>query len=486
MELGETYMKNFFNNRKFRYGSASVIYIAIIVAVVVVLNIFADFLTDRFSLKVDMTEEGIYSLTDETRTVLGELDKNVKIYILASQAEMETDASAAQMLETIRRFKSESGGRVDYEFVDTRKNPQFVAKYPKVRNATVRDLVVEGESRYIVLDSNKFVGTGERNKNKTYYHTEEKISAAILHVASDETASAGFVVGHGEIVPDLLYSHFEGNNFEIYGQVDLYDSVPEGITNLVISAPTKDFSEKEIQNLEHYLKKTGHSLYVLWNIEAPKLPVLERYLAEWGFEISQQVVCDEKNSHEQASVVYADLLETRVIDYALQGQSHIIAPAARPIRVLWDENGYTWTCEIAKTRDSSYAKALDANRKVSTLAYEDGDEKGTFTVLALAERSTTSGIEGDTSKIFVFGSYAIANEEIGLVSRAFNSTLIARAVDYANPNTKTLALSPKVEVSHDLDVSKGDISAISFVLIGVIPLIFVALGIFIYIKRKNR
>ena len=478
-------MKFSLNNRKFRYGSASIIYVAIIVAVVIVLNIFADFLTDRFSLKVDMTEQGIYSLSDETRAILGDLSGNVKIYILSSQAELETDDSMVQMLETIRRFKSESGGRVDYEFVDTRKNPQFVAKYPKVRNATVRDLVVEGSHRYVVLDSDEFTGTS-KNKNKLFYRTEEQLAAAVLYVTAEEIVKAGFVTGHEEVIPSSLYSHFEGNNFEIESSVDLLSEVPDGITNLVISAPKRDFTEVEIENLEKYLEKTGNNLYVFWGVDAPKLTVFERYLAEWGFEIMPQVVCDETNSYSKETYVVADLLETNVVDYALQGQSYIIAPEMRPIKVLWDESGYTWTTEIAKTRDTSYAKSIDVAKNIATLAYQDGDEKGSFTVFALSERSSNSGIEGDTSKIFLFGTYAIAVDEITAIPRAFNSTLLARSVDYANPNTKTLTLSPKAEISYDLEVSKGDIRTISIVLIGIIPLIFVALGIFIYIKRKNR
>ena len=478
-------MKFSFDKRKVRYGSASIIYVAIIVAVVVVLNIFADFLTERFSLKVDMTEQGIYSISDETREVLGGLSVDVKIYILSTQAEMENDESTRQMLETIRRFKTESGGRVDFEFVDTRKNPQFVAKYPKVKKATVRDLVVEGPNRYIVLDSDMFTGKSD-NKNKTYYRTEEDISAAILYVTAEEVVKAGFVMGHEEIIPSSLHSHFTGNNIEVNNSVDLLKGVPEGITNLVISAPTRDFTEEEIKNLDAYLSETGNNLYVLWNLNAPKLPVLERYLAEWGFEITAQVICDETNSHTNESYVIADLLETRVVDKNLQGQSYIVAPEVRPIKILWEENGYTWTTVVAKTRDTSYAKTLDMNKTISTLSYEAGDEKGSFAVVAVSERSTSSGIEGDTSKVVLFGTYAMAVDEITAIPRAFNQTLIARTVDYVNPNTKTLQLSPKADVSYDLDVSKGEIKTISVILIAVVPLLFVALGVFVFIRRKNR
>lgn len=463
-------MKNSFNKRKFRYGSASVIFVAIVVALVVVLNIFADFLTDCFSLKADMTEQGIYSLSDKTKEVLREVKTDVKIYILAPQAEMETDESMRQMLETIGRIKTESGGHVDFEYVDTRKNPQFVAKYPKVRNATVRDLVVESSKRYIVLDSDKFTGTSEQSKNKLFYRTEEDIAAAILYVTAEETVKAGFVTGHNEDIPEALYEHFEYNNFEIDTAVDLFNGVPEGITNLVISAPKFDFEETEIKNLENYISKPGNNLYVFWNYEASELPVFERYLAEWGFEIEAQYVTDKTNSHQDSAYVYAELLETNVIDKNLQGQSVIIAPYLRPIKLVKPQDGYTWTTEIAQTFDTSAV----------------GEQAGPFTAVAIAERSTSSGMSAETSKIVVFGTHVIAERTIAALPRAFNNTLLARTVDYLNPNTKTLELSPKAEISHDLAVSKGEIRAISVVLIGIIPVIFIALAVFIFIRRKNR
>ncbi len=480
-------MKSSFNKRKFRHGSASVIFVAIVVAMVVVLNIFADFLTDRFSLKADMTEQGIYSLSDQTKKVLGEITTDVKIYILAPQAEMETDESTRQMLETIGRFKTESGGRVDYEFVDTRKNPQFVVKYPKVRNATVRDLVVESSKRYIVLDSDNFTGTSEASKNKTFYRTEEDIAAAILYVTAEETVKAGFVTGHNEpspeahtevdetgnaiLVKNMLYEHFKLNNFEIDTAVDLKKGVPEGITNLVISAPRIiDFQEAEINNLEAYLSRSGASLYVFWDYRAD-LPVLERFLKEWGFEIESQYVTDETNSVGDSLYVYADLLETHVVDKQLQGQSVIVAPFLCPIKIVTTPDGDgTVVTAIAKTRNTSVA----------------GDKKGPFTAIAISEHMIDSEELGATSRIVMFGTDSIADGRIAANPQAFNNTLLARTSDYLNPNTKSLQIMNKAEVSHDLAVSKGEIRAISIVLIGIVPLIFIALAVFIFIRRKNR
>ncbi len=478
-------MKFSFNTRKLKYGSASAAFIALVIAIVVVLNIFASFLTERFSLKVDMTEGGLYSISEETETLLSEMEKDVTIYILSSRAEMENKEDSTQTLETLRRYQSASHGHIALEFIDPNKNPQFFKKYPKAKNAKVGDLVVEGPERYIVLDASEFTGYGS-NTNKVYYQSEEKISGAVLFVTNDKVVSAGFVMGHDEVIPDALASHFEGNNFNVDRSVDLLSEVDPEISNLVISSPRADFTETEIENLEKYLDKQGNTLYVFWGVETPKLERLERYLAEWGFEFPSAVVCDEENAYMNPSNVVGDLLETRVVDKALQGQSYVIATQMRPIKLLFSEDGYKYTTELVKTRDTSYAKLVSPDLSINTYAYTSGDEKGPFTAVALSERSSSSMDEKRTAKVIAFGAYGMAFEQITAVPRAFNGTLIARLVDYANPDVKTITLSPKVEISYDLDITESEVKVWSIILIGVIPVLFIALAIYIFIRRKNR
>ncbi len=477
-------MKFSFNTRKLKYGSASVVFIVLVIAVVVVLNILASFLTERFSLKVDMTEAGLYSLSEDTRSLLSEMEDDVKIYILSSRAEMENDEETTQVLETVRRYSSASHGHIEVEFIDPNKNPQFFKKYPKAKNARLGDLVVEGPERYIVLDASEFKGYGA-NKNKVYYQSEEKISGAVLYVTNDKIVSAGFVTGHDETVPDALLSHFEGNNFDVTKSVDLLYEVSPEISNLVIAAPRADFTETEIENLEKYLAKQGNALYVFWGIETPKLERLERYLAEWGFEFPSAVVCDEENAYMNPANVVADLLETPIIDKNLQGQAYIIAPQMRPIKLLYEQNGYNYVMELVRTRDTSYSKVVSADLSINTYSYTSGDVKGPFTAVAVGQRMASDG-SPDSSKVIVFGAYGMAFEQITAVPRAFNATLLARLVDYANPNTKTITLSPKVDVSYDLDITESEVKVWSVILIGIIPALFIALAIFIFIRRKNR
>lgn len=479
-------MKFNFNARKLKYGSASAVYVALFVAVIIVLNIFAQFLTDRFSLKLDMTTEGQFSLSEQTKELLSGVEDEINIYILSTQAAMEKNEQSALALEMIQRYNTQSGGKVKYDFIDPNKNPRFFEKYPKARNSQSGALVIEGKERYTVVESREFVYSyGENNSNKVYYQSEELLSAAILHVSSPEVSGAGFVTGHNEAEVAALEAIFDGNNFEIQ-DVDLLSGVPEGVDNLVIAAPTVDFTAAEISALESFLSKDGSSLYVFWGMNTPALPALERYLAEWGFEFPAYIVCDETNAYMSQAFPVAEIVENDLIDMELQDELMPIFPNVRPINVTFTEKSYMRTVPLMQTHETSYGKLISADKPIKVLTRESGDISGPFTVAAIGERALGSYGNDGIARVAVIATEAFADGQIAGITRAYNNTFLSRLVNYANPDTLTMAIAPKVVSSYDLNITEGGARVLWIVLVFVIPVAILALGIFVFIRRKNK
>ncbi|MBR5543506.1 MAG: GldG family protein [Oscillospiraceae bacterium] len=474
-----------FNSRKIKYGAAAAVFTALFVAAVIIFNLFAGYLGDRFNLKFDLTEEGKYTLSEQTEKLLSSLSDDVNIYILSTRAEMEKGDVSKPALETIQRYNAASGGKVKYEFIDPNKNPQFFKKYPKAINSDAMALVIEGKYRYTVVQSSEFAYTLGGNQNKKYYQSEELITAAIAHVSSDGVAAAGFVRGHGEVSPSALLTIFEGNNFRT-NEVDLASPVSEEIDNLVISSPSVDYTAEEIANLEEFLSRDGASLYVLWGSQVPALPVLERYLAEWGFEFSPYIICDETNSYQSAATVVVSVVSDEVVDPASVGQLSLLSPGTRPINLTDAGLGYLRTLPLSESSKESFGKLLSADNKISSFNRESGDVSGPFTTAAVAERALEAVGKKGTSRVFAFGSSMAAMEEFSSVSRAFNSSFFTQVVDYANPDTLTVQIAPKVESVYSLYITEGAVTLLGIVLIAIIPLLFFAAGIFVFIRRKNR
>jgi len=479
-----------FNARKFKYGSASAIYVALFVAIIIVINIFAQFLTDRFSLKVDMTTTGQYSLSEDTKEMLDGIEDEINIYILSTQASMENNLTSKNALEMIQRYNTHSGGKIKYEFIDPNKNPQFFEKYTKARNSQARALVIEGPERYTVVESAEFAyyissSNGQDDPNKVYYQSEEKLSSAILYVSSPEVSNAGFVTGHNEAEVKALKTIFKGNNFDTQ-DVDLLSGVPAEVNNLIIAAPQADFTADEINALEKYLSFDGNNLYVFWGMQTPTLPILERYLAEWGFGFPAYLVCDESNSYMTPAFPIAEMVKNDLIDEAAQGQLMPIFPRTRAINILFTEKSYGRVVPLMQTQRSSYAKLLSAEKPIEVLTREGADVAGPHTVAAIGERRLgTTGNDG-IARVVVFGTEAFADEEIVGIQRAYNNTFLSQLVTYVNPDTLTMAIAPKVVSSYDLNITEAGAKVLQIVLIYVIPLLILAIGVFVFIRRKNK
>ena len=120
-----------------RLGTYSVSGIAAAVAVAVVVNLGLNYVPEQYS-SFDLTQNSLYTLTEETKTFLAGLSEDVTVYVLA-----EEGAGDADLEKTLERMNDQSG-HVKVTYVSPAKNPNFYQNYtqePPVSNS----LFVEGE-----------------------------------------------------------------------------------------------------------------------------------------------------------------------------------------------------------------------------------------------------------------------------------------------------------------------------------------------------
>ena len=78
-------MKNPFNVRKLKYGGLATAFTAIFIVLIVLLNWGATVLVEKNPLRIDVTDDALYSFSDETVEYLAELEQDIKISVLASE-----------------------------------------------------------------------------------------------------------------------------------------------------------------------------------------------------------------------------------------------------------------------------------------------------------------------------------------------------------------------------------------------------------------
>ncbi len=488
------------NFKTLKYGGSAVLMIVIFLGILIFVNIFAGYITERFSFKTDMTEEQIFTVSEDAKKALQSVDEDVNIFILTKESDVQNDAVLKNAAELIKMCNTATDGHIKYEFLDRHTNQYFYEEHPEAAEVDEVAIVVKSAKRYMVLDTYDFydyqIVNGVQLTNKKRYQTEEKLVGAILYVTSDKVSNAGFVVGHNEIEATMLREIFASNSFAINKSIDLTEEVPSDVNNLVIAVPQVDFSELEIKNLDKYLGKGGNNLYVFIDGYVPQLPVLERYLAEWGLEFAYEAVYDGEKSYYNIAAErngegkYIDGTHVLVVpkgeDFVdkTQGELAIIAPYMRPIRRLWEEQSYNRTLEILSTYDSAVGVTTvnsDGSYQQQVSSY------GPFTAGAIAEKANgKNGMDG-VSRIVAFGSSALADSEyMAAAPRAYNYTFLADVVKYANPDQKLIEVEPKIVINDDLIVYKEDIDMLFWVLVVIMPTVILSLGIVIFIRRRRK
>src|SRR5690606_30344894 len=111
----KTKIKDFFQSKKFKYGSNAIIMIAAVVVLVLLVNRAADKL-GLSDIKLDLTKHILYSIGDETKQILSELDKDVVIYGLFDDEKIGSGEEYKDVIELLGKYDDDP--RVEVKYVD--------------------------------------------------------------------------------------------------------------------------------------------------------------------------------------------------------------------------------------------------------------------------------------------------------------------------------------------------------------------------------
>ena len=92
-------LKQSFQNKKFKYGGYATLVTIIFIAILVAINL----IVDQMGIKVDLTPNELYSLSQQTYDILDDLDQDVTIYGL-----YETGKEQIMVTEVLDRYASHS------------------------------------------------------------------------------------------------------------------------------------------------------------------------------------------------------------------------------------------------------------------------------------------------------------------------------------------------------------------------------------------
>ena len=306
---------NLLHSKKFKHGSVSLALTACIIAAVILLNVIFSAVVEKYLLYIDMTVEPRFTLSDEAREYLAEMDttKEVNVMFCDDEDMWKADTIQYEVLTTVNEIALDFPN-VKTSFIDIYTNPSAVNAYKDRtgKNITSSSVIITSGSELRVYNIEEFFTIDSSTNYVTGYDGEQVLVSALRSVTRANAPVLGVVNNHGETYSDTLISSLAQIGFDVQYLNLLTDPIPADCRLLLISDPRTDYAEivpgisdiSEIDKIEQYL--AGHnSMMVLFDIDTPVLPNLEQLMAEWGIEIArtdnnENYVIKESGSHALA------------------------------------------------------------------------------------------------------------------------------------------------------------------------------------------
>ncbi len=471
-------IKKALNSKKFRYGGISVLFTIIIIAVIIVINLVVESMTERFNLKQDITAEGLYSVSDTTVDMLENLTEDITVYIMLTESEVTANTGYNTANELLKKMVGYSGGRLSLEYVDLLVNPNFRNNFENPDAIFSGSIIMKSAKREQIIDINDLYDTSyDFNTGEEYvsgYQADRKFASAVHYVTTEELPSVAYTTGHGEMTDNAaLTDVFTTNSYSVSEIALLTEDIPEDLDMLVINAPSTDFSEEEIEKLNEYLtRSTANNLIITYNPQAGELERLYRYLTEWGVEPSGGIVVDaERAAGANPAMFVAELAEHDITTQI--PVDAVIVPGATSLDIVFDADGYRTTNVLAQSSGS---------------AYVEGDEslQAPFPVVVLTQDNQYIDNESVAHNVLFIGGWEMTSDYL-LDNSAFqNNNLITASLDYMNPAVDAV-LVDAVDFSNPQMIITGNTSIVILVTtVIILPLAFIAIGITVFLRRKNK
>ena len=467
--------------KRFRAGSYSAFAAVIVIAIAVVANMIAGSLPSDMT-QLDMTSQSLYSLSAQTKRIAASLDKDVDLYLLAT-----TGSEDETILRLLERYEGLSD-HISVSTVDPSVQPTFLDSYElSISQLYANSVIVDCGGRYRLVSYNEIYVTSYVSDSYSYYgystttefDGENALTNAIHYVSSDNLPKLYALTGHGETELDsTITDMIEQDNMEIASLSLLSaEAMPEDAAALIINAPTGDIGEDEAAMLTEWMLGGGKIVLITDYINSGDMPNLLSVTEIMGLTISDGLIIEGDSSMHIARYPYyllPDISSHDITDALIDGGYYILTPLAQGITEV--EGTSAEITNLLSTSSSAYAKA--DGMEATTTEKEDGDAEGTFHIGAASKL-------GD-GKLVWFASAGMLDSYIDQTVSGANSNLFLNALNWMSGQEESISIRAKSLDSESLTITSAQSSFWSIVMIGLIPLGFIALGVAVTIRRKRR
>ncbi len=469
------------NQKAFRSGIWSAGITVAVVVLAILLNLIVRAIPTKYT-EFDLSEAGLYTLSDSSKEIARNLTQDVKIYYLCETGNEDTIIS-----KLLDHYAAENS-HITWELKDPTIYPTFATQYgaQEVENGSL--ILVSGENSTVLdasdlyeYDYSDYASTGSASVT---FDGENKIMAALYRLTSGERFHAYYTTNHGEqTLSTTLTDALENQNIEVEALDLLSDTIPEDCDLLIINAPANDFSSAgalvdEMSELRSYLSGGGKLL--LMTDSYYSTPNLDALMTEFGLSRTEGLVVEGDSGHYMSGYPYylmpdyASSVESGVLD-GVNTSRRVLLQMAQGITLT--ETDDILSEALLTTSNAAYSKT--AGYEMTVTDKEDGDLDGPFALAVWAENESTEAevVWIDCGNMDNEGIYQLVPGNVTFLQGCAASLVSETAVTLVD--SKALEAAP-ITISSSLTAGLGMVFVI------ILPAAVLAVGAVVVILRRRK
>lgn len=472
------------------------------IAIVVIFNIIFTALASKYSWYIDMTEEQVFTLSDEAKEIMSDITNEVKI-IFASEPDVlmtGSDSTYMRYVYTTAKQLEEECANITVECVNVLKHPSYFREYYNTTNTDIDSdsVVVVSGDEIRIFAAEAFFTFDENYEYVWAYNGEYKLISGIMQVTQTDTPIVAFTTEHGESLDDNgagnLATLFADNGFEVQTVNLANETLDDDCRILVIYNPRYDFvgSEadasqfNEIQKIDDFLDDYGCLLVFAEPQYVDNLTNLNEFLEEWGISyvgdtyirdkdhamtVDGYGIVTEYQSDTLGASIYSELS-------ALSTPPKAMIYKSMPIDILWESGG-----DLSGSRDvSAVLKSHDTSELVV-----DGEvtEVGSYNVMTISRETRIVDNEYYYSYVIAAGSPTFSDGAYVVSNSYANKDVLSAAMKAVGRERVLAVLDFKPFDDDDITITTDEANKWTAAMTLAIPVIVAACGIYIVTRRKH-
>lgn len=522
-DTAEAAVKKTKNFKKLKYGSMFYIVILLVTAIVVVLNVMVGIFSKRSPMKLDITPDNRYELSEQSIEAVKALDKDVDIVVTNTRDYFELIGNQyenyyaqyygvpsevpyemiPELLDKYAVYAEQGKGSINVKYVDMDKDPDVVNKYKKYYNGDIQsgNIIVASGDRVRVLGGDEVMNmlsadqTAMQSQQLKFVFTGESVlTSAITSVTDAHPVKVAFVKtmngsaiynedSYGSTVSAFEQELLQKNGYDCTDvDISMDDISPDEYDMIVLLAPSVDFTEDIINKLSDFLYNDGkydRNMVYAPDIAVTNLPNIAEFLADWSIKVENDIILDDENALMTNYRIMLNVSDSEAVGTLPSDKLPIVAEYARELSKI-TKNNEDIVKEVLKSYDTSYT--ADLTDKNSALG-----ESGARTAAILTQKQHSEQFEVYTSSLLVLGTPTVAGQTYLQQNTTFNNAnVLLNIMNNMTGKESGVVIPDKNLQTSFITTTAKQARNIRVIVIWIVPFIIAAVGIFVLLRRRNK